>query len=446
MAKNIRSKYIKNLIDEQKGIDAKLEETTKETLRSILKETVSDEFKKILSESDDDYEEEEVTADGAIDAADEVPVDTPDETEGGEDTAEEPELGGADAEEGEDAAGADEEGIWDSLEQYKNEDGEYDLTGFSAENAARVLKVMDPNKDGVRIVRKGDKIELSDEANDAEYVIELEPEPENEYEIDIEESVDECGNANMFESENTGNTGYTDNYQRKTAMTMDPDDGAKTRKWNAGTPTGNGKRWVGNKGDMSPYNKKVNEEAIVEVVTDDMEDEAAETMSNKRTMKDLHNHHNGEPRHDRHRIGAQNPTMNRRTEESIKRKANEIFRENKQLKQVAEKIMKKLDEAYVLNHNLGKIIKLVTENATTRDEKIDIVNRFNDTRSIDESNRVYEQIDRELKSSKQTSNVDKMVNGTITEAKQPGVVETSLYQSDDLYKTINMMERLERIK
>lgn len=446
MAKNIRSKYIKNLIDEQKGIDAKLEETTKETLRSILKETVSDEFKKILSESDDDYEEEEVTADGAIDAADEVPVDTPDETEGGEDTAEKPELDGADAEEGEDAAGEDEEGIWDSLEQYKNEDGEYDLTGFSAENAARVLKVMDPNKDGVRIVRKGDKIELSDEANDAEYVIELEPETENEYEIDIEESVDECGDANMFESENTGNTGYTDNYQRETAMTMDPDDGAKTRKWNAGTPTGNGKRWVGNKGDMSPYNKKVNEEAIVEVVTDDMEDEAAETMSNKRTMKDLHNHHNGEPRHDRHRIGPKNPTMNARTEESIKRKANEIFRENKQLKQVAEKIMKKLDEAYVLNHNLGKIIKLVTENATTRDEKIDIVNRFNDTRSIDESNRVYEQIDRELKSSKQTSNVDKVVNGTITEAKQPGVVETSLYQSDDLYKTINMMERLERIK
>lgn len=55
--------------------------------------------------------------------------------------------------------------------------------------------------------------------------------------------------------------------------------------------------------------------------------------------------------------------------ESIKRQANQIFAENKQLKGIVEELKNKINEAIVANYNLSRIIKLVTENSTSKEEK-----------------------------------------------------------------------------
>jgi hypothetical protein len=449
--KNIRSEYIKNLMEDKEELNKSLVETTKETLKGIVDEAVNKNLRSLISESDkddDDFEEEEVNSTDLDitdddDASGEESTDT--DTEAGED---EPEAETVTDIEVSDTDGGSDEDMWDSLEQYKDEDGEYDLTGMSGDDVVKVLKVMKPEDgDGVRVIKKDDgNIKLIDDENDAEYLIVLDDECEGG-ECELGESVVNEGNVDL---------GYTDNYQDETAMTMDTDDGAKTRKWNAGTPTGNGKRWVGHKGDMSPYNENVNEaeedECIVEVEMDECGDapveESAMTMANKRTDREPNMEDNGHERERRHRnrTGV-NPTMNK-TNESISRKLEALQNENKQLKQIAETMRDRLNEAVVINSSLGKIIKLVTENTTTRDEKINIVNRFNDVQSVKESNQLYESISKELKNAHPINNtVDNAVNGEmLAESKKQNVVETQLYESDDLSSTRDLMHRLDKIK
>ena len=454
---NIRSNYIKNLLADKEELGKTLEESTKEALKGIVDEAVNKNLRSMISEAkEDDYEEEEVNDTENI-------VDEPETSEEepkDEETSEEPEESGddANAEDTEDG-----KGLWDSLEQYKSEDGEYDLTGMDSEDVIKVLRVMKP-EDGVRVVKNNDgTIELTDEENDTEYVIEIgdddidvdvirdEDNDDEEDVFDIE--VDECGDAPMM-NEGEVDLGYTDNYQNVTAMTMDPDDGEKTRKWNAGTPTGNGKRWVGNSGDMSPYNKKVNEsdEPIVEVVLDDAEEnlqEKAESVANgSRTAQDLHHDEdiNAVPRHSRKRQNGKNATDKSSANEAFKRKVNAVLKENQQLKAIAEQIKNRLNEACVINASLGKIIKLVTENTTTRDEKINIVNRFNDVKTVKEGKALYEAIEKELKNSHPINNVDKVMSGPLTETKKTNIVETPMFQSADLTETLDLMKRLDKIK
>ena len=454
---NIRSNYIKNLLADKEELGKTLEESTKEALKGIVDEAVNKNLRSMISEAkEDDYEEEEVNdTENIVDD-----LETSEEEPKDEETSEEPKESGDEAE-AEDTE--DEEGLWDSLDQYKGEDGEYDLTGMDSEDVIKVLRVMKP-EDGVRVVKNDDgTIELTDEENDTEYVIEIgdddidvdvnrgEEEGNDEEDVfDIE--VDECGGAPMM-NEGEVDLGYTDNYQDKTAMTMDPDDGEKTRKWNAGTPTGNGKRWVGNKGDMSPFNKNVNEEAIVEVVLDDEKqseiDENATSVANQRTDAS-HDEFKDTAVKKRHRGSSEtskNPTTRgSEANEELKRKATAILKENQQLKAIAEQIKERLNEACVINASLGKIIKLVTENTTTRDEKINIVNRFNDVKTVKEGKALYETIEKELKNAHPINNVDKVMSGPLTEAKKTNVVETPMFQSADLSETLDLMKRLDKIK
>lgn len=459
--KNIRSEYIKNLMEDKEELNKSLVETTKETLKGIVDEAVNKNLRSLISESDkddDDFKEEEVDSkdfelDGEGTEGDESTEDTTSTTDNSDADLSEPDVAGDsdsdfDTTSTEGDEYSDDDAVWSSLEQYKDEDGEYDLTSMSGDDVVKVLKVMKPEDgDGVRVIKKDDgNIQLIDDENDAEYLIVLDDECEGG-ECELGESVMNEGNVDL---------GYTDNYQDKTAMTMDTDDGAKTRKWNAGTPTGNGKRWVGHKGDMSPYNENVNEaeedECIVEVEMDECGDapveESAMTMANKRTDREPNMEDNGHERERRHRnrTGV-NPTMNK-TNESINRKLEELQNENKQLKQIAETMRDRLNEAVVINSSLGKIIKLVTENTTTRDEKINIVNRFNDVQSVKESNQLYESISKELKNAHPINNtVDNAVNGEmLAESKKQNVVETQLYESDDLSSTRDLMHRLDKIK
>lgn len=458
--KNIRSEYIKNLMEDKEKLNESFVAAAKETVKSVLDEAVNKNLRSLISESDkddDDFKEEEVDSkdfelDGEGTEGDESTEDTTSATDDSDADFSEPDVAGDsdsdfDATSAEGEEDSDDDEVWSSLEQYKDEDGEYDLTGMDGDDVVKVLKVMKPESgDGVRVIKKDDgNITLIDDENDAEYLIVLDDE--------CEDGSCELGESIMNEGE--VNLGYTDNYQNKTAMTMDPDDGEKTRKWNSGTPTGNGKRWVGNKGDMSPYNKNVNEadedECIIEVEMDDnMEEcgvnEKVETMANgSRTIQDLHHEKNGQPRHNRHRMNGKNAYSGEQNE-SVARKLRAMQNENKQLKEIAEKMRERLNEAVVINASLGKIVKLVTENTTTRDEKIQIVNRFNDVQTMKEINQLYESISKELKNAHPINNtVDKAMNGMIAESKK-NVVETQLYECDDLSSTRDLMHRLDKIK
>lgn len=123
-------------------------------------------------------------------------------------------------------------------------------------------------------------------------------------------------------------------------------------------------------------------------------------------------------------------------DESIRR----IYRENKQLKKALLRFKGSLQEAALTNVNLGQIIKLLSENATTFDEKKEIISRFgNEVNSIKDSKRLYESISRELK---------RKGGLALNEGRQYGVLgsrklnETQIYQDKGMLQSLDLMHKL----
>ena len=123
-------------------------------------------------------------------------------------------------------------------------------------------------------------------------------------------------------------------------------------------------------------------------------------------------------------------------DESIRR----IYRENKQLKKALLRFKGSLQEAALTNVNLGQIIKLLSENATTFDEKKEIINRFgNEVNSIKDSKRLYESISRELKRKGGLALIEGRQYGVLGSRK---LNETQIYQDKDMLASLDLMHRL----
>lgn len=504
--KEIRTKYIKSLVSDTNNLATILKESTQESLSSLLDESVNRNMRKMIAESfDNSYEEEEVDPNES--EFDENPEENDvdnnidNEEEGETEKTEQPEE--------------NEEDVWDNMSDLQDADGEYDLRGMDINKVLDILQNMDPN-DGVRIVKNDDNTAtVEPEGEGEEFIINIEDDDtesddfefdgeedgealdqndgldfddetmseidsitfdddENEgdddvvFEIETEEDNDndiENEEEEMLNERNT-NLGYTTNYQKKTAMTMPHDKGAGEgdSRFDAGAPTGDGKRWVGKKGANggNPYTEKVNEnETIFEVELNDEQEmcEGASTITRNNAYtngvgrKQVHSPEQDDKVRNSHREGGvkrgtgygRGNTSESRIK-AIERQATAIMNENKELRSIAQEIKKKLEEAVVINSSLAKVIKLVTENSTTRDEKINILNRFNEVKTLNESRNLYKQISNELSNSNNSLKNSNLIATPITEAKSLNnniIVETNLLNtSSDLQNILDLNKRL----
>ena len=473
MAKNIRSEYIKQLIEDKNSLENKLSEVTKETIKSIIDENVGDKLRQIISEDEDSFIEDEVeddsTAsseedgdDAATDAETETEVD--DTAENGDETTdvdvEDTVTDTVDDGTEDSDIDATEDDVWNDLEQYKGEDGEYDLTGMDADNLIKVMQVMKPT-DGIRVVKNDNgTITLSDDETEKEYIIDIGAEGEDglgdfDSEEGVEESKKHCNEG--------ANLGYTDDFQNKTAMTTPPNNEPANPKttylMDGGAPTGTEKRWA-NQGSKAPYDEDVNEECEYEVEIDDdkKEDEVNETMTtqeqgpynrgdgmvhtntNSKAAKGRNAHAGG-----KQISGTGDNSYSNTQLENIMRKANAIFNENKELKALVPKMQQQMMESIVINKSMGNVMRIVMENSTTLNEKKDILKRFTGVKTIEESDSLYQTISEELKREGKTMNVNNVINSQLAESKN-SVVETPMYQSEDLSKTLDLINRLNKIK
>lgn len=433
--KNIRSEYIKQLMEDKEALSNKLEATTKDTLREILSESVNKELRNILNESDeDDFEEEEVTTAEEPEETEtetsikdtEVEDGVEDDVEVDTDTEEELEPS-VETEEPVSSEETGEEDVWGDLEDFKGDDGEYDLTGMDKDDVIKVLKVMNPDTDGVRIVKNANgSVTLTDDETDREYLITTDgmqqDTAEEEYEIEmdgfdgIEESVNEgfgCSEDYQEDDVEFDDEYPEDEMDFELDVVCDDDncqvDEAMTTQ------------------EDGPYNRGVS------MVHTNTNSKAAKgrnaSAGGKKISSTGDNSYSGQQL------------------ENIKRKANVIFNENKQLKQILATLKGKLEESIVINASLGKIIQLVTENTTSKKEKVNIVKRFNNVKTIQESRDLYKTISNELKTVHPTSKsqVNEVMDKQIAEAKTNNVIETSIYKSTDLSNTLDLMNRLNKL-
>ena len=247
--------------------------------------------------------------------------------------------------------------------------------------------------------------------------------------------------------------GYTDNYQDKDVISglSNEEPSNHGTSWHKGVPTGTEKPWAGpSEKEGNPFDKQVDECGMADVVapelaeeempaTEEPMEEASMTMSNKRTNIERNAEDNGHERKMRHRNrSGVNPTMNE------SKNVKDIKKENKELKEAIVALRKNLNEAYITNVNLGKITKLFLENTTSQAEKVNIVNRFSDeAKTVEQSNKLYESISKELKGNKQTA-----INLNESSATAKGTKELNenkVYKSNDLLKTLDLMKRMNNI-
>lgn len=314
-------------------------------------------------------------------------------------------------------------------------------------------------EDGIRIVKNNDgSIKLSDDETEKEYIIDIEGTLTDDTNKASDEVTAEIEIAPLQEE-----LGYTDNYQNQTAMTTPDNDepGENVVDADKGVPHGTEKPWVGNEGNVAPYEENVNEDENecgdnclyeIEIDTEDeasIEEQSRFGKANEKGMHKTPKSSNDSTIYGAHVISREGEYTGTETgnnvNENLRRKAEVIFNENKELRKIAEDLRAKINEAVVINSSLAKVINLVTENSTTRNEKIDILQRFNNVKTINESKELYETISRELKNAHTVNNSSKLINGQLNESKIKAT-ETQIYKSDDLDETRAFMKRLDAIK
>lgn len=408
----------KNPVIEVEQLAATITEGTKNTLRDILSEAVSNYLhEEVLNEDDDenaDEVEETSTEKSSENEKSDETSDDVDNTEEAPEEADETDVVESDGDE------------WDDFNDFKIGDDEgseeYDFTNeTNPETIAKVFKLM-KDDDQVSVVKDGNKLTIKDNEFDTEYVIELDTENNNDLNDEF----------TMSES-----LGYTDNYQDKDpieGLSM-TDNSKNTNDWHKGVPTGTEKPWPGKKTEKV-FEITLNDDAdmeqpIEETYTRGAVQDRSTTITHAREQQRARN---------KRRNGVQvTSTTESPVNESLKRKINAALLENKQLKETVAKVSKVMKEAVQVNVNLGHIVRLMVENSTTKAEKEDIVKRFNFVKTNEDAKTLYESISAELKKSHSTL----VTEQSTTVENSNKINESKIYEEPN--GVIDMMKRMKML-
>jgi hypothetical protein len=163
--KTIYMQETKNLVEEALIQMKNVEEVIAENAKGILASTMKEEISQLVKESLSEQEDDEIEFDAELDM-----VDMDDEAEDMEDS-EELDMG------------------MEDMMDFEDSEETIDMTDMSDEEVIKAFKAMGP-EDGIVVVKDGDEIHLTDESEDAEYIVKLE-ESEMEEEDDMMAEEDE---------------------------------------------------------------------------------------------------------------------------------------------------------------------------------------------------------------------------------------------------------------
>jgi hypothetical protein len=469
----LQMKNLEEVINENaKGI---LASTMKEEIRSLVKESLNEQDDEEEIDVDADFEDTDVSDDEVDNFGDE----------------DEDEL----------SIGAD----FDD----EDEDDTIDLTGASAEDVLKVFKAMGP-EDGVIVKKEDGMIHLSDDNNDVDYFIQLseseQEDDENEmlkndeleeswmdeeedettetiYEIEMdEEDGDEdeysshlggemeeryhMDRRNHRDPEDEEDLDFETNWDELEEGDEDDDDEfvveSKSNFKAKGVGMGNaskfkydkkpnqgqgfktkmkqGTRGVGMGKAKFEYKEGENMEKGKNTTVKKMETkEASRTLGNGSNFRK-----GGLPKPRAH--SKANTAIKK---ESVDNRELQVLREkNEEYRNALNVFRDKLNEVAVFNSNLAYATRLFTEHSTTKQEKINILKRFDSVETLKESKNLYRSIKDEL------SNVGSKDGNTITESfertveKTPSsgsavnLIESKTYENPQFLRMKDLMSKL----
>ena len=480
----------KNLVNETLIQIQNLEEVINENAKEILASTMKEEISELVKESMKEETEEEVE----MKEAEEDELDTELEFEDEEESEEE---------ESEDESEEEDEyemdnmsmGMDDEMSGMMDMEDEpvADLTGEDDfEEVFKVFKNM-KNSDTVTVVPDGDYTKISDDETDAEYLLQMEaeedeleesyeemeegydemeeeviedasyqPEEEKEevmYEIEIDSTpADELEEEEYeFELEEGSygdaedNESYKPMMEAKKAKKMETKEGMKP-KVGKGAKLGSAKKFSykksagGFKEDMKKANPtkgtgkpkfEFKEGEKMEMVHKGKKEESKEaartygmgSKSGRGLRKGI------TPNRD---LTFENYEMTQELE--MLRAKNEEYRKALNL------FRDKLNEVAIFNSNLAYATRLFTEHSTSKQEKINILRRFDSAETLKESKALYKTIKDELSEGTKSTPITESIERVIDREPQSGsainLIESKTYENPQFLRMKDIMSKI----
>jgi hypothetical protein len=465
-----------------------IEEAISENAKGILASTMKQEISELVKESltgkkslhEQDASEEPEMDDEEEDVDVDVDVDGPEMTD-------EPEM---DDEEGvEEPEEVDTDIDMDVDTEFgDNEMPPLDMTQASPEEVLRVFKAMG-DEDGI-IVKKQDDgdIYLVDNNNNTEYLISMgggsqETEPidmmesyMDEEELDEtwteDEDEEELDESWLYESDDDDEEELDESWSEE-----DEEEGAvfeidaealesvlesfKAKGVGMGKP-GNGmsKTSVNMKGfkedkkqgtkgvgmgkpkDVYPKNLK---HGVTETELDEMDDE--EEGEVKETVRTNNYVQAGKIARRRGTDMNKNRMDIRKPKnESVEKELQTLREKNEEYKKALDFFRSKLNEVAVFNSNLAYSTRLFTEHSTTKQEKINILRRFDNVQTIKESKNLYKTIKEELDGDSSTESINESVKRNVVKTPQNGsstnLIESKTYENPQFLRMKDLMTKI----
>ena len=124
----------------------------------------------------------------------------------------------------------------------------------------------------------------------------------------------------------------------------------------------------------------------------------------------------------------------------------QILREkNEEYRKALNVFRNKLNEVAVFNSNLAYATRLFTEHSTSKQEKINILRRFDTVESLKESKNLYKQIKDELGNKKSESlneSVDRAIQRTPYTGSATNLIESKTYENPQFLRMKDLMSKL----
>jgi hypothetical protein len=456
MANETKKSLVEEALLQMKNLEEAVTENAKGILASTMKEEISELVKESLSEEEEvdavEMEEGSEMEKESEMAEQEMELDIEDEVEDemdiemDMDSDEDSEL---------DMEMDDEEMDMDDVEDMLDMDlpgdemevdGEeeillpLDLTGASDDEILRVFKAMG-EEDGIIVSQDGDEVTLKDDEADVEYKIQMESEEKEEemyesdmeeemYESDMEEEMDEVVYELEVSEEDDMEEGYKEEEMAEGQGYDDREDERLAMK--------HGKMADKDLDSMKARRDDADFEVREE---DDMEEgEATEGM--------VRSHAAGQKASSDKSKGLPKPHSipNRaRYNESTKKEIQQLREKNEEYRKALNIFKEKLNEVAVFNSNLAYATRLFTENTTTKQEKINILRRFDSVETLKESKGLYKTLKEEFdgKSANTISeSMSEKVSKTPVKGSSSNLIESKTYENPQFMRMKDLMSKI----
>lgn len=386
-----------------KGI---LASTMKQELSDLLKESLEEEEKldpmgeQPEDETKPDEEEDDVTTDDEADT-DGEDADT-DVEDADTDLDNEPskEIEDLDSEAGDDTdTSMDDLGTEPAAEEGIDDEDVMDMTGASDDEVLKVFKAMKP-EDGIVVKKDGNNVEFANGQD--EYIIKLDSEETPDVDADMDTDLD------------------TD-----MGSEMDTDFGTETDETS----------------DDAEMDETLYE---IELGEEEDEDEVKEVEASEGEAKEVEVGEAARTLGNDVRKPADQGKKYKAGRHEMNEEVEKLKKQNSEYKKALILFKDKLNEVAVFNANLAYATRLFTEHSTTKQEKLNILKRFDSISSMNEAKTLFNTIKTELgtKTTVTESVAEKITNMPSTSTSTEVLAESKAYENPQFKRMKDLMTKI----